>query len=131
MKHKNIILGLLLICFLMTTSASLHAQQGQPANMEAQRAEAMRAMQVKLSLTDKQVEDIKQLTTFHENKMKGITTTDAARRRQEMEQNQQTYRNGLQQILTQAQWSQYLLIEKERREQQQRNSTMKIQKPIQ
>lgn len=132
MQHKNI-LYTLLICSLLIAGGNLHAQLQQPANIEAQRAQAMKAMQEKLLLTDKQVADIKQLTRQHEEKMKSITTTDAASRRQQLEQNQQAYRNGLQQLLSKTQWEQYLLIEKQRREQtmQQRNATMKIQKPIQ
>ncbi|SJZ85897.1 hypothetical protein [Sediminibacterium ginsengisoli] len=132
MKNKNI-LRTLLICSLLIAGVNVHAQLQPPANLEAQRAQAMKVMQEKLSLTDKQVEDIQQLTKQYEGKMKSITTTDAASRRQQLEQNQQAYRNGLQQLLSKTQWEQYLLIEKQRREQnmQQRNATMKIQKPIQ
>lgn len=91
----------------------------QADNRDSSRARGMRNMKAMLKLSDAQVKSITDLTIAEEKKvaqMRGAPMNPEARK-QQMENNYDTYRKAIKKILTKEQWDQYVVLQNERRNQ--------------
>lgn len=107
--------------FLSVTISVLLAAAviAQADNRDSSRARGMRNMKAMLKLSDVQVKSITDLTIAEEKKvaqMRGVPMNPEARK-QQMENNYDTYRKAIKKILTKEQWDQYVVLQNERRNQ--------------